>query len=99
MTQPSRRVSREDSWVLQYRIRPYLRGANRGELRERLNDVLRNLYTITPDGKVRLTQLKGVPWTWPQQLADLRHEYGFRGIRFEDDISFKDLPFHREALG
>jgi hypothetical protein len=91
-------LSREDAAVLQYRIRPYLRGANRGQLRERLEDVLRNLYTITPVGKVGLTQLKGVPWTWPEKLGDLRHEYGLRGIRFEDDVSFKDLPFHREAL-
>ena len=44
------------------------------------------------------TQLPGVPWTWPQKLWDLRQEYGFRDNPFEDDVSFEDLPFHREAL-
>ena len=98
MMHRSRRLSREDSWILQYRIRPYLRGASHAQLRNRLEDILRNLYTITPSGKVGATHMKGVPWTWSQKLWDLRHEYGFRDVRFEDDISFERLPFHTDAL-
>ena len=84
---------------MMYRLRPYLGDASARELRARMDDVLRNMLTFTPEGKVGALapDLGGVMWA--QKMTDLQVECGRR----EADIKqlgsvMSDLPFQNAAL-
>ena len=72
-------LTRNELWRLQYRQRRYLKQANEDALSQRLKDVIANLTTLTPDGKIGVlpTDSDGVPWM--TLFTHLHEEYLLRG--------------------
>jgi hypothetical protein len=50
----TREISREEAAQFQYRLRPYLSGAPRPSLDDRISDIAVNLYDFNSDGRVAL---------------------------------------------
>jgi hypothetical protein len=94
----SKVISRDESWHLQYRIRPYLAGATSEEMESRLDDILRNLYCFTLEGKVGAVHPNDGGLVWSQKLTDFALECSRRRSKVEDFIHGWDLPFKSEAL-
>lgn len=46
-----RSLNRDERWRFGYRMRPYLAGVSGEALDQRLSDIVRNIYTLTPAGK------------------------------------------------
>ena len=93
-----RGLSPEELWRLYYRIRPYLTGASLEELDQRLADILRNIYTLTPAGKIGVLSPDDGALLWLQKLSDLRQEYFRRNDELEVRIRPEYLPFNQAAL-
>jgi hypothetical protein len=94
----SRCLSREEAWELQYRIRPYLEVATSEQLRSRCVDVIRNLYTLTPEGKVGALAPDKGGLLWCQKLWDVRHENLRRDQDFMESVAPEDFWFDDQAL-
>ncbi len=91
-------LTRDEAWDFMYRVRPYLAAATEDELRSRLADVLRNLYTLTPEGKIGALAPSQGGLVWLQKFSDLLLEYKRRNSRLEDAVHPESIPFNRAAL-
>ena len=88
----------EEEWRLVYKIRPYLTGASAEELDQRLADILRNIYTLTPAGKIGMLAPDEGGLLWAQKLIDLRQECYRRNDGLESRVRPEYLPFNKAAL-
>jgi hypothetical protein len=93
-----RRLSREDAWRFQYRLRPYLQNASPAELQQRLEDILRNIYAFSADGRVAAVPAAHGGSVWAQKILDINLEFDRRNMTIYDFARFDDLPFKKEAL-
>src|ERR1700686_1468340 len=89
----------EDVWRFQYRVRPYLDNASQPELETRLHDIMRNLSTITPEGKIGVTLPEDGGTVWQQRLIDLNLECYRRNSSIDDLGDHREIPYlTRNAL-
>lgn len=72
-------VSRHEVWRLQYRQRPYLRDASDDALAQRLKDVMNNLSTLTPEGKIGVLPVGTDGIRWMTLFTHVHEEYVSRG--------------------
>jgi hypothetical protein len=84
----------EDFCSLQYGIRPYLRHASDEELRVRRDDILRNIITLTREGKVGLHPPDEYGNYWGSRLIHLNHECFERGREITRLGNDAPLDFH-----
>lgn len=73
------RLSRHEVWRLQYRQRPYLKGASDDALAQRLKDIMNNLSTLTPEGKIGLLPIGPDGIRWMTLFTHVHEEYVSRG--------------------
>ncbi|MFC4820941.1 hypothetical protein [Dokdonella ginsengisoli] len=91
--------SAEDGWRAAYRFRPYLANAPEYELQDRLTYILRNLLTITPEGKISLSKDEHGRKYWLQKLTHLNLELWRRNKPPINPTNFPDMiPFGEKEL-
>ncbi|MCO6413350.1 MAG: hypothetical protein J5I92_11435 [Thiogranum sp.] len=88
----------ENDWRFQYRLRPYLGNAGYGELKSRLDDVLRNVLNFTPEAKIGLVPPEQGGSLWAQKLVDLQVECFRRNTAIESLADMASMPWNKEAL-
>jgi hypothetical protein len=79
-------------------VLPYLQAASQEQLESRLADILRNIYTLTGDGKLGSLPPERGGLVWEQKLTDLNLEYYRRSQDMEAIARPEHLPFHQAAL-
>ena len=67
-------TSREEGWKLGYRLRPYLGNAPEDELQDRLGDILKNVLTLTPSGKIGFSRHDHGRDYWLQKTVEVNQE-------------------------
>ena len=75
---------------MQYRQRPYLKGASDGVLAQRLKDIMNNLATLTPDGKTGGLPIGPDGIHWWTLFTHVHEEYVSRG---GNPPPLSDMPF------
>ncbi|MEO9487061.1 hypothetical protein [Nisaea sp.] len=85
-------MENEESWRLEYRIRPYLRHAPEHSLKDRLHDIMMNILYLTAEGKIGVKPPGRTQNPWLQKLIDLEHECHVRGLDIQK-LSIEDLPY------
>ena len=91
-------LSRDEAWRFQYRLRPYLDNATVEELEFRLDDIIRNIYTLTPEGKVGALHPDQGGDMWAQKMTDLALECYRRNGDIMDLGNVNEFPFKKEIL-
>jgi hypothetical protein len=86
--------TKEDLWRFEYNIRPYLRHVPDEELGVRRDDILRNVITLTRDGKVGLHPPDLYGDFWYRRLIHFHHECSERGKDSTKIGSDAPLDFH-----
>lgn len=100
MTASKKILNRDEAWIFQYRVRPYLRYMSIDKVRERIAVIMRNLTTVSHEGLISVFDLHQASVLWSQKMLDVITECGARGI---DPVSLKPdlsgIPFLKnEAL-
>lgn len=99
MSWDKRFASHEEAWKAQYRLRPYLANAPESELQDRLEYILRNVLTISPEGKIEYARPEHGRAIWLHKTSDLNQELWRRN---REPIKPQDfpgmMPFDNEAL-
>ena len=91
----------EDQYRFAYRLRPYLRHVPRSILDERLNDVIRNVYGFTEEGKVGRAHNVEIAKIFHQLLTDAVVAFEERNIpldAFGDSIDFARTPWRTDQV-
>ena len=83
-------LARHEVWRLQYRQRPYLRSASDDALVQRLKDVMNNLSTLTPEGKIGVLPIGPDGVRWMRLFTDVHEEYVSRKALLP---LLSDMPF------
>jgi hypothetical protein len=91
-------LSRDDAWRFQYRLRPYLDNATFEELRNRFDDIARNIYTLTPEAKVGAKHPDKGGIMWAQKLMDLALECYRRNGDIVDLGVVHEFPVRSDML-
>ena len=87
---PQTPLARHEIWRFQYRQRPYLKDASDDALAQRLKDVMNNVSTLTPEGKIGLLPIGPDGERWMVLFTHVHEEYVSRGA-FPPILS--DMPF------
>src|SRR4051794_5134196 len=99
MIDQTRRLTLQEARGLEYRLRPYLRNSSEQDLRNRLEDILRNVIAFTPEGKIGAIGVEDGGPFWRPKVSALELEYEFRGI---DPVEHGDVigntPVNRKTL-
>ena len=92
-------MQRHEIWRLKYRQRRYLRLADDGVLDRRFKDIINNLMTLTPEGKIGVLPVTEAGVRWMTLFTHVLEEYALRGrgLPVADDAPFvkptaPDLP-------
>ena len=72
-------LARHERWRLQYRQKPYLTEASEAALAQRLKDVMNNMTTLTPEGKIGLLPIRPDGVRWMILFTHVLEEYESRG--------------------
>lgn len=91
-------VSREEIWRQTYRVRPYLTYLSNEDLRVRLGDILRNIYTLTPEGKVGALRPDDGGLLWAEKLCHVNCEFYRRNTTLYEHVRPEEIPFNKAAL-
>lgn len=91
-------VPREEIWRQTYRVRPYLTYLSNDALRSRLGDILRNIYTLTPEGKVGALRPDDGGLLWAEKLCHINCEFYRRNTTLQEHVRPEEIPFNKAAL-
>src|SRR5690348_14659961 len=91
-------LSREESFRLQYRMRPYLERATDGDLTQRIDDIVRNVLAFTPEAKIGMLTPESGGEVWGQKIIDVHLEVGRRRKEITQFGRFEEMPWSNQAL-
>lgn len=93
-----KRLPFREAWKFGYRVRPYLENTSASDLVQRASDILRNMSTLTPEGKFGLVTEPALRAFWEQKFDELALEHYRRNSPLERNIDPNSIPFNRSAL-
>ena len=73
------KITRQESWDIEYRKWPYLRHATDEQLRVRLFEIINNQRTLTEENKIGLLSPDKIGEFWMSRFSHVLEECGWRG--------------------
>lgn len=73
------KMKRHELWEMEYRDKPYLKHTSNKDLYTRVNDIIKNSWILTKEGKIAYRPILSEGWYWISRWTHILEEFRTRG--------------------